>query len=82
MGYKQHPHNHEHTQRHEVETPHAKPAGPEGAMQERIRMRAYELSQTEPGGSAMQDWLCAEREVLGVAAAAPPGQAPDAGPRR
>jgi len=39
--------------------------------QDEIRVRAYELSQSRPGGDAMADWLEAERQLVEAAAPKP-----------
>ena len=91
MGHNKH--NHQGTERHDQGTErHDAATAPNGsetvanAAREQISRRAYELSRGKHGGSDMQNWLQAEREVrqrpaadLPVAAA---GEARPAGPER
>jgi hypothetical protein len=61
MGHNKH--NHQGTERHDAATA---PNGSETAAKatrEQISRRAYELSRGKHGGSDMQNWLQAEREV-------------------
>ncbi len=69
MGHKQHQHDHNVTHRHGPENGLA--AAQEPGLEDRIRRRAYELFQAHPDSSELQDWLCAEREIL-QASPAPP----------
>ena len=61
MGHK---HQHDDTHRHGSAQGVRKAEEPGVKLQDRIRQRAYELFQAKPGGSEMQDWLQAEREIL------------------
>jgi hypothetical protein len=61
MGHKHHHHD---THRHGFAQGIQKTEEPEAALQDRIRQRAYELFQAKSGGSDMEDWLQAEREIL------------------
>ncbi len=61
-------HSHHKTQLTKVEsTPSSGPANEQGreGTADRIRLRAYEISQRRNGGpgDAMEDWIQAEREV-------------------
>ena len=56
--------HHDDTRRHGSDQEIPKTEESEAALQDRIRQRAYELFQSMSGGSAMQDWLRAEREIL------------------
>ena len=64
MGHKQHHHNHEETHRHGSEPENRLATAQQPGLEDRIRLRAYELFLTQPGGSDLQDWLRAEREIL------------------
>jgi len=61
MGHK---HHHDDTRRHGSDQKALKTEEPEATLEDRIRQRAYELFQAKSGGSEMQDWLQAEREML------------------
>ncbi len=61
MGHKPHQHNHDATHRH---GPANALAAQEPGLADRIRRRAYELFQTHPDSSELQNWLRAEREIL------------------
>ncbi len=85
MGHNKH--NHQGTERHAAATA---PNGAEAAAKatrEQISRRAYELSRGKHGGSDMQNWLQAEREMRQQPAAdrpvaATPGEARPAAPER
>jgi hypothetical protein len=57
-------HHHDDTRRHGADQEIPKIVESEAALLDRIRQRAYELFQSKSGGSAVQDWLRAEREIL------------------
>lgn len=64
MGHKQHHHDRETTHRRGPEPVHLPSADPTTALQNRIRIRAYELFQAQSGNSPLENWLRAEREIL------------------
>ena len=77
MGHK---HHHDDTHRHGSVQGIPKTAEPGPTLQDRIRQRAYELFQAKSGGSEMQDWLQAEREILHeIAPHSESGTAPNKG---
>ena len=77
MARKQHSHDHDHDHRTAAPPANGQPAAPEAPLRDQIRLRAYELFEAAPGGSEMEDWLRAEREVRsGQTAALPTGAPP------
>lgn len=62
MRHKQN--HHDDPRRHESTQGSPMTKEPDAALQDRIRQRAYEMSQAKPGGSETEDWLQAERETL------------------
>ncbi len=62
MGHKQ---QHDDTRRHGSDQKTLKAEKPKATLEDQIRQRAYELfQQAKSGGSEMQNWLQAEREIL------------------
>lgn len=69
MGHKHHHHDHPDASEPQANGQPA-PAGPAGdiTLHARIQQRAYALSQARPGGSDVENWLQAEREINAPAA--------------
>lgn len=61
MGHKCH---HDDTHRQGSAPENRKTAEHAATIQDRVRLWAYEMHQTKPGGSDMQDWLQAEHKIL------------------
>lgn len=58
-----HKHHHEDSERQGAAQPTAKSESVETALHARIQRRAYELSRAGKGGSELENWLQAEREI-------------------